>query len=37
MADVAAEPKKKREMLTSFSIIFILLAIVALLTVFLNG
>ena len=37
MAEAAAEPKKKREMLTSFSIIFILLAIVALLTVFLNG
>ena len=36
MADTAA-PKKKREMLTSFSIIFILLAIVAVITIFLNG
>ncbi len=36
MADTA-QPKKKREMLTSFSIIFILLAIVALITVVLNG
>lgn len=36
MADAAA-PKKKREMLSSFSIIFILLAIVAILTNVLNG
>lgn len=36
MADTA-QPKKKREMLSSFSIIFILLIIVALITVFLNG
>lgn len=32
-----ADTKKKREMLSSFSIIFILLAIVAIVTVFLNG
>lgn len=32
-----AQPKKKREMLTSFSIIFILLAIVAIITVILSG
>ena len=36
MAD-NAQPKKKREMLSSFSIIFILLAIVAIVTIFLNG
>ena len=36
MADTA-KPKKKREMLTSFSIIFILLAIVAVITIMLNG
>ncbi len=36
MAD-NAQPKKKREMLSSFSIIFILLAIVAVVTIFLNG
>ena len=36
MAD-AAKPKKKREMLTSFSIILILLAIVAVITIMLNG
>ena len=32
-----AQPKKKREMLSSFSIIFILLAIVAIITVILSG
>lgn len=32
-----ADTKKKREMLSSFSIIFILLAIVAIVTIFLNG
>ncbi|MBR3384516.1 MAG: YfcC family protein [Atopobiaceae bacterium] len=36
MAD-NAQPKKKRAMLSSFSIIFILLAIVAIVTIFLNG
>lgn len=36
MADTA-KPKKKREMLTSFSIILILLAVVAVITIFLNG
>lgn len=36
MADTT-EPKKKREMLSSFSIIFILLAIVAVITIMLNG
>lgn len=36
MADTA-QPKKKRQMLTSFSIIFILLAIVAVITIALNG
>jgi len=36
MADTA-EPKKKREMLTSFSIILILLAVVAVITIMLNG
>lgn len=36
MADTEA-PKKKREMLTSFSIILILLAIVAVITILLNG
>lgn len=37
MSDKTAQPKKKREMLTSFSIIFILLAIVAIITICLNG
>lgn len=38
MADKAAtQPKKKREMLTSFSIILILLAVVALVTIALSG
>ena len=32
-----AQPKKKREMLSSFSIIFILLAVVAIITIVLNG
>ena len=32
-----AQPKKKREMLSSFSIIFILLAVVAVVTIVLNG
>ena len=36
MAD-AAQPKKKREMLTSFSIIFILLAIVAVITIIIGA
>lgn len=37
MSETTAQPKKKREMLSSFSIIFILLAIVAVITVALNG
>lgn len=37
MSDSTAQPKKQRKMLSSFSIIFILLAIVALITIILNG
>ena len=37
MSDSTAQPKKKREMLSSFSIIFILLAVVAVITVILSG
>ena len=37
MSDSTAQPKKKREMLTSFSIIFILLAVVAVVTIILSG
>ena len=37
MSDSTTQPKKKRKMLTSFSIILIILAIVALVTVFMNG
>ncbi len=37
MSDSSTQPKKKRKMLTSFSIILIILAVVALITVFMNG
>lgn len=37
MSDETKQPKKKRKMLTSFSIIFILLAVVAIITICLNG
>lgn len=37
MSDTTAQPKKKRKMLTSFSIIFILLAIVAIVSILMNG
>ena len=37
MSDTTAQPKKKRKMLTSFSIIFILLALVAIISILLNG